>query len=274
MRRWTTLIALFSLGAGYVGAAQAEYIFSAPPRETQKKGEYFYQPIAEFLTRATGEKFVYEYPVSWPTYAKKMKTNHYDLIFDGPHFVSWRIENIQHKALVKLPQQHVWTVIAGKDNVQVNKLDDLEARRFCGPASPNFGTLTFYTHFTNPVREPVHTITKGWRNGYDGVLDGKCQAAVLPKTNHEVFDPAKQFTKVIHVHEPFPNQGFTAGPGMSPELKQRVKAALLSPDGQQAMSRLRDRFTKGKELVAAEDSEFDGVNIVLDRAIGFGIYAY
>ena len=274
MRKWTTLIALVGLGVGYVGAAQADFVFSAPPRETQKKGEYFYQPIAEFLTKATGETFVYEYPVSWPTYAKKMKTNHYDLIFDGPHFVSWRIENIQHKALVKLPQQHIWTVIAAKDNIQVNELKDLEARRVCGPASPNFGTLTLFTHFTNPVREPVHTITKGWRNGYDAVLDGKCQAAVLPKTNHEVYDPAKQFTKVIHVHDAFPNQGFTAGPGMSPQLKQKVKAALLSAEGQQAMSRLRDRFTKGKELVAAEDSEFDGVNVVLDRAIGFGIYAY
>jgi hypothetical protein len=40
------------------------------------------------------------------------------------------------------------------------------------------------------------------------------------------------------------------------------------------MGRLRDRFTNGAELVAADDAEFADVSRVLDRAIGFGIYAY
>lgn len=274
MRR-TKIAAVFTALTLWAPAAVlADFTFSAPPRESEEKGHHYYQPIAEYLTRATGEKFVYEYAPSWATYAKKMKTGQYDLVFDGPHFVSWRIENIQHQVLVKLPQQHIWRVVARKDDPTVNSIEDLEAKKVCGPASPNFGTLTMFSHFTNPVREPVHIITKGWKDGYNGVLDDKCQATVLPKTNHEKYDPNGSQTKVVHQHDPYPNQAFTAGPQMSDELKERVRQALLSPEGQQAMTRLRERYAGGRDLISANDAEYAEVNRVLDRAVGFGIFAY
>jgi ABC-type phosphate/phosphonate transport system substrate-binding protein len=255
-------------------AHAAEYVFSAPPRETPERAQAIYAPIAEFLTQATGETFRYEFPPSWPTYAKQMKTGQYDLVFDGPHFVSWRIDNIQYDALVKLPQPHVWTIIARADDPLVNNLQDLEAKKICAPASPNFGTLTWLSSYSNPVREPVHVITKSWRNGFDGVMSGKCFAAVLPKTNRQKFDPEGRLTKVVHTYEPHPNQAFTAGPQMSENLKRRVQQALLSPEGQAAMGRLRERFTNGAELISADNAEYAGVSRVLDRAVGFGVFAY
>lgn len=254
--------------------ASADYLFSAPPRETPAQARKYYQPIADFLTKATGEKFVYDLPVSWPTYAKNMKTGAYDLVFDGPHFVSWRIDNIQHTALVKLPQPHEWRIIARKNDPTVNDISDLEAKRVCGPASPNFGTLIMMSHFNNPVREPVHIITKGWKDGYNAMLAGKCQATVLPKTNHVQYDPQGEQTKLVYQQKPYPNQAFTAGPRMSPDLKERVRQALLSPAGQQAMALLRERYAGGKELINAQDTEYAGVGAVLDRAVGFGIFAY
>lgn len=274
MRTYAKIAAIFAAVFLFPVTAPADYLFSAPPRETKDKGLYYYGPIAEFLTRATGERFTYEYAPSWATYTKNMKTGRYDLVFDGPHFVSWRIENIQHTALVKLPQPHEWRIIARKDDPTVNKLQDLEAKKVCGPASPNFGTLTMFSHFTNPVREPVHIITKGWKDGYDALLAGKCQATVLPKTNHTQYDPSAQRTKVVHQHPAFPNQAFTAGPRMSAELKEKVRQALLSPAGQQATARLRERYAAGKDLVEADDAEYAGVSDVLDRAVGFGIFAY
>lgn len=274
MRTHAKIAAVLAVALVLPATALADYLFSAPPRETEEKGVYYYGPVAEFLTQATGERFVYEYAPSWATYAKNMKTGQYDLVFDGPHFVSWRIENIQHTALVKLPQPHEWRVIARTDDPTVNDLKDLEAKKVCGPASPNFGTLTMFSHFTNPVREPVHVITKGWKDGYNALLAGKCQATVLPRTNHAQYDPSGQKTKVIHQHPAFPNQAFTAGPRMSAELKEKVRQALLSPAGQQAMARLRERYAAGKDLVEANDAEYAGVSSVLDRAVGFGIFAY
>ncbi|HEY9051906.1 MAG TPA: PhnD/SsuA/transferrin family substrate-binding protein, partial [Gammaproteobacteria bacterium] len=84
----------------------ADYVFTAPPRESEESGIEIYQPIATFLTKVTGEKFVYRYPANWADYGRDMQNNVYDMAFDGPHFVSWRIKNINHDAIVKLPQLH------------------------------------------------------------------------------------------------------------------------------------------------------------------------
>ena len=250
-------------------SASAEYIFTAPPRESEQRGIEIYKPIADFLTKATGEEFVYKYPGNWAEYSRGMRNEEYDLAFDGPHFVSWRIKHIEHDAVAKLPQLHIWRVIVRSDNKDVETLDDLVGKKICAPKSPNFGMLTMMSHYPNPDREPVHVITKGWKDGFNGVVQGKCVAAVLPKTNHRKFDPELSKTRAIHTHLPYPNQAFTAGPSLSPELKTRVIDSLLSDDGQQALMKLRERFTKGDKLVSVDNEEYEGISMVLKRAGNF-----
>lgn len=253
----------------YPLSAFSEYIFTAPPRESVEKGTEIYKPIADYLTKTTGENFIYRHPESWSNYSKGMQNNEFDMAFDGPHFVSWRIKNINHDTIVKLPQLHIWRVVARSDNSQVNTMDDLVNKKVCAPKSPNFGMLTMMSHYSNPDKQPIHVITKGWKDGFNGVIQGKCEAAVLPKTNHKKFDPQLAKTKSIHTHLPYPNQAFTAGPNMPPDFKNQVQTALLSDEGQEALSKLRDRFTQGAKLVSAENEEYEGISIVLKRAHNF-----
>ena len=247
----------------------ADYLFTAPPRESQEKGVEIYEPIADFLTKKTGERIIYRHPGSWEEYSRGMQSGEYDLAFDGPHFVSWRIKNIDHNVIVKLPQLHIWRVIARSDNNAVNSMDDLVGRKVCAPKSPNFGMLTMMSHFSNPDKQPVHVITKGWKDGFNGVVQGKCEATVLPKTNHKKFDSGLTKTKAVHTHLPYPNQAFTAGPRIDSTLRSKIKKAMLSKDGQMALSKLRDRFTHGAQLVAAENEEYEGISLVLKRASNF-----
>ena len=275
MSKWSPFKALLLLSLFLVpAAAMAEYVFTAPPRETPEAGERIYRPIADFLTQATGEVFVYRHPQGWANYTKQMQGGAYDLIFDGSHFVSWRTENADHIALAKLPQLMVWTIVASRSDPFTDKLSKLKGRKVCAPSSPNLGMLTLFSNFPNPVREPVQIRTLSWRDGFDAVVAGKCYAAVLPETNLKMFDPNGQYTKVLKRYDPMPNQAFTGGPRLSPQLKQRVRAALLSPEGQEATKGLRNRFAKGKSLVAATNEEYRGVSVVLNNALGWGIYAY
>ena len=253
----------------YPVCALSVFVFTAPPRENEERANEIYKPIADYLTTATGKKFVYRYPDSWTAYSKGMQNNEYDLAFDGPHFVSWRIKHMNHDAVAKLPQLHIWRVIVNNDNDDIQSLDDLIGKKVCAPKSPNFGMLTMMSHYPNPDKEPIHVITKGWKDGYDGVLKGKCVATVLPKTNHKKFDPKLTNSRAIHTHLPYPNQAFTAGPNMSPKMKEKVIDSLLSDEGQVALAKLRERFTRGDKLVSVENEEYEGISMVLKRAGNF-----
>ncbi len=157
--------------------ADEEYIFSAPPRETGESESDVYQPIAEYLSKATGKKIIYQASNNWLSYQDKMRKGAYDLVFDGPHFVSWRMARLQHAPLVKLAGDLAFVVIVRKDNDRINDLTSLAGRSVCGLAPPNLATLTFYNQFSNPVRQPLITERQSFAQAYQGVIEGKCVAA-------------------------------------------------------------------------------------------------
>ena len=259
-----TVLAL--LGSQVVFGA---YVFTAPPRETTQDGYKVYEPIAEFLTRATGEQFVYKHQNTWDEYVRGMRSEQYDLVFDGPHFVDWRIHNIEHRTIVKIPHLLQWRVITRKGDTSITKLEDLAGKKACAPGSPNFGMLNLFSHFKDPEKQPIHVEVKGWNNVYDSVKEGKCVAGVLPKKNHQIYDKDEKYTKSIHTHLPYPNQAITAGKRISKELREKIRKALLSNDGHEAMTHLRKRYTGGTKLVSAVEEEYDSIHSLLIKTKSF-----
>lgn len=245
------------------------YVFTAPPRETAEDGYKVYQPIAEFLTKATGEQFLYKQQNTWDEYVRDMRGEKYDLVFDGPHFVDWRIHNIDHRTIVKIPHLLQWRVIARKDDTSITKLEDLVGKKTCAPGSPNFGMLNLFNHFKDENKQPVHVQVKGWNNVYDGVKNGDCVAGVLPKKNHQIYDKDGAYTKSIHTHLPYPNQAITASKRISDGLRLKIRSALLSGDGHKALENLRKRYTGGTKLVSAVEEEYDSIHSLLIKAKSF-----
>jgi len=139
-----------------------------------------YGPIADFLSAKTGHTFTYKHPDNWLSYMKEMRMGEYDLAFDGPHFVSWRIAALQHTPLVRLPGKLEFVVISRKDNAKVTKIQDLAGKPICGHAPPNLATLTMQDQFQNPSRQPRIEVVRGFKNVYNAMVAGKCEAAVIP----------------------------------------------------------------------------------------------
>ncbi|VAW51565.1 hypothetical protein MNBD_GAMMA06-320 [hydrothermal vent metagenome] len=245
------------------------YVFTAPPRETAKMGHKVYTSIAVFLTASTGYRFEYRQQNTWKEYVKGMHNEKYDLVFDGPHFVDWRIKNIGHRALIKIPHLLQWRVIVRSDNTSVSKLEDLEGKKICAPGSPNFGMLNLFNHFKDVDKQPAHVRVKGWDNVYNSVKNGDCVAGILPKKNHKMYDKAEVYTRVLHTHLPYPNQAFTVSKKISEDLGDSIRVALLSDDGQKALENLRKRYTGGSKLVSAEDEEYDSIYMLLMKFKGF-----
>lgn len=242
----------------------AEFVFSTPPRAAYGEEVAIYQPLVEYLSRVTGQKFRYRYSDNWLSYSKGMTSGGYDLVFDGPAFTGWRVDKMSHTPLIKLPEDLVFVVIARKDNHQVNELRHLAGRKVCAHAPPNLGTLTLLTQFNNPARQPSLIEVQGWDAAYQAVADGKCAGTVLPLKSLEKND--KGLVKVLYKHRPLPNQAFSAGPRIPAQMQARIKHALLSEEGRAVTAKLRAAHA-GKNFIPATSGEYAGLGTLLKDSL-------
>ncbi|MBI3575135.1 MAG: PhnD/SsuA/transferrin family substrate-binding protein [Gammaproteobacteria bacterium] len=116
-------------GAPAVGADTEILTFGAPPREAYEIGREIYQPVVEYLSRVTGKRVVYRQPGNWLTYQTEMLKGGYDLVFDGPHFNSWRVSNLRHTVLAKFADEHSFAVIVRKDNAAIHDVKQLAGKK-------------------------------------------------------------------------------------------------------------------------------------------------
>ena len=195
-----------------------------------------------------------------------MRSEQYDLVFDGPHFVDWRVHNINHHVLVKIPHLLQWRIITQKNNASINTIEDLVGKKTCAPGSPNFGMLNLFSHFKDKHKQPEHVQVKGWNNVYESVKNGSCVAGILPKKNHQMYDKKGIYTRAIHTHLPYPNQAITASQRIPEALREIIRTSLLSTEGHEALENLRARYTGGTKLVYAENEEYDSLHSLLIKA--------
>lgn len=253
----------------FVTTAFAEtMVFTAPPRESIEKGIKTYGPIADYLSKVLNKQIEYRHPGNWLSYSADMRKGKYDMVFDGPHFVSWRITRLDHTPLVKIPGGFIFRFVADKANGKVSKVDDLVGKKVCGHAPPNQGTLRLYNQFKNPMRLPILVTQKGWRNIYDAMLRGKCDVAILPDKIYKKVDPKNDQSKVLFTSNPVPGQAITASPKFNRADIAKMRKALLSKEGMAATKNLRKRFAS-PTLSAANKLEYNGIHELLADSHGF-----
>lgn len=247
----------------------SEYIFSAAPRENVEEGTRIYGPIAEYLSRVTGKKIVYRHPGTWGVYQGAMQHGEYDLVFDGPHFNGWRVSKIHHNMLVKVPGEHVFVALVRKDNIRIQDIKQLAGYSVCAHPPPNLGTLTLLDQFTNPARQPIILPTEGWKNIYDGLVAGKCAAAVVPLAKLEQFEKNGVKTRIVYRAKTLPDNAFSAGPRLSTEDQAKIVQALLSPEGMNATAALRQKYAAGQAFVQATNQEYASLATFLRDEWGY-----
>lgn len=249
-------------------AASADLVLSAPPRETPEAGQKIYGPLADYLSQATGEKVVYRYPDNWGVYQALMSKGEYDLVFDGPHFVSWRIAHQRHVPLAALDGRLEFVVIARAGDAHVHALADLVGKPVCGHAPPNLATLTLFDQFANPARQPRLIETQGFDKAYHGLISGKCAATVLPLESYRKLETDSGRTRVLLQSRAYPNQALTAGPRVSEPVRARIVQALLSEQGRASADRIAASLG-GRGFVAVEASDYQDLGGLLRSFWGF-----
>jgi ABC-type phosphate/phosphonate transport system substrate-binding protein len=256
------------LGLLALAPARADLIFTSAPRDSLEKEEAVYKPIVDLLTRVTGQPVRFQYGDNFLVYQSEMRKGTYDIVFDGPAFVGWRMAKLQHVPLVKFPGNLVFVVAVKKDQARINSLKDMAGRTLCAFPPPNLATLTVQIEFDNPARQPLVLESESFPESYKKMVDGKCVGAVLQKKLFEDLDKEKQAGKVIFTSKPLPNQAFSAGPKVTPEMRERIVKALLSPEGAAATEKLRAVF-KVQSLAPATVEEYQGLGALLRDIWGF-----
>jgi ABC-type phosphate/phosphonate transport system substrate-binding protein len=261
---------LEGVARGLPTGADNVLVFSAPPRETEDEALRTYQPIAEYLSRIIGRTIVYRYSKDWLTYQTEMQRGSYDLVFDGPHFNSWRISHLRHSALVKVAGEHAFAVVVHKDNKRFTELKQLAGQKVCGMNPPNLGTLSVLEQFDNPARQPLIINSVGWTKAYEGVaFEKKCTAAIVPMANLKKFSNSDNVVRVLYTTKALPNQAFSAGPRIASQDQALIAAALLSRDGSPAIARLVSAYGADKGLAYASKEEYAGLDAYLKDSWGY-----
>lgn len=242
-------------------------VFTSPPRETREEGQKIYGPIAEYLSKAVGKKVVYRHPGTWGAYRSEMLKGNYDIVFDGPHFNSYRAEKLSHNVLAKLPGRHEFVIIVNK-NEKFTTVSQMGGRTFCTQAPPNLGALILLSQFDNPVRQPSVLPTEGWDKIYEGVVSGRCTGGILPMAILKKLDK-NEAVKVVHKTAAMPNQAFSASPRLSLEEQAKVAAALTAPEAEGPTEKLRTAFKVNEKLLAANNAEYSGIAEYLRSEWGY-----
>lgn len=250
----------------------ADLILTAPPREKPDAGEKLYSPLAAHLSKLLKKEVKYVHPGNWLNYQRDMRADKYDIIFDGPHFISWRMTHLGHEVLVKLPGTLEFYLVAAKDNDNVNKPTDLVARHLCGISPPNLSTLTVISTFPNPVRQPVLKGIKGGMGAvYKSFKKGDCEAAVLRTTYYKkkLKPEDRAVIKIIHKSPALPNQGISASRRLSARDRELIIQSLTFGDGVNISQPIVKRFAgkKAKSFITAKTDEYQGHNQLLEGVI-------
>lgn len=266
------ILGLFAVSF-YTSAFAEGLILTSPPRETPDKGKAQYGPIADYLTKLLGVPVTYEHPGNWLNYQREMRNDKYDIVFDGPHFIAWRIAHLGHEAIVKLPGKLQFILVTGKDNDKYNHPDTLIGKQICGISPPNLSTLSILDYYRNPVRQPV---IKGIKGGMGKVFKSYaagnkgCDAAVLRTAfySKKLKPEQRDSLKILYTSKAMPNQGISVSKRLSTELKNKIRNGLTVGAGVDSTKGTLKRFGgKAKSFIPAAPGEYDGYNMLLEGVI-------
>jgi len=258
----------FLLGLFIWSSAQADLVLTAPPRESAVDGKKQYGPLAIRLSKVLGMKVSYKQPKSWQFYQRDMRADKYDIVFDGPHFMSWRMRKFHHIPVAKLPGNLEFIVIAKADDREINKLKDVQNVKLCAISPPNLSTLTIMEQFGPVAQLRLKTVKGGMKGVIKAFMAGKCRAAILRDKFYQdkVSKTVRSATKVIFTSNPLPNQGVTVSSRVGKSMRIKISEDLTRINS--GTTALLKRFSpRSNKMLPVNSSEYEPYHRLLSEVL-------
>ena len=247
-------------------------ILTSPPRESVQAGEQLYGPLAKYLSDITGMEIVYKHPGNWLKYQRDMRRNMFDVVFDGPHFASWRIKYFNHAPLAKLPGTLKFYLVARAQDEGITKPLDLAAKKVCVIPPPNLSSLVLLSRTDGPAREPVLEAAKGdMKTVYEDLMNGQCEAAMLRSSFYDkkLDEQHRSQLKIIYTSPELPNQVVTVSDRIPSSQYEKISKSLTQGEGVLITQDIVKRFSgnQAKSFITVKNGEYNDYSELLESVI-------
>lgn len=246
--------------------AKEEIVFATAPTQPEAETRKLYTPLLQHLSEFTGKKFVLKTAKNFVEYSNKMRAGEYDMIFDGPHFVGWRMERMGHVPLARFPGE-IRIVVAGHTDSAYQSIEELAGVRVCAFPSPNMLSMAFLQYFPNPVRQPALIRAQGFKGLNSCLREEKGEVAVLRDKLWAKMDQ-EGLRLVAAPKRGYPERTFSISKEIEAALRSQIAEALVSQSGITAGEVLLKRFKRDK-FIKADPKEYAGLGALLNPVWGF-----
>jgi len=269
--RLIVLLFSFMFVGNAVAAKSKALFFGTPPTQSYEVTKKNYQPLADYLSKKIGTKIIVKPAKTFHEYTRQMKKGYYDIILDGPHFIKYRIEKMEHVVLVKQPGKLKFAIIVNSKS-KIKNYKELMNQRVCAPATPHLGTLTFLDLYPNPVRQPLLIPVQSFKHAIACIKSGKSIAAVVRDKFWFKKVKNKKDLKVLYITKnDMPARGLSVNKvTVKYATQKKIILALTSGKAKKIIKKALSTIG-GTKFVKAKQAEYANLNELLSMVWGFHI---
>jgi phosphonate transport system substrate-binding protein len=249
--------------------ASAEIRFGTVPRLTAPELQAMYSPLADYLSKETGEKVSIVIPKDFQAFKDAAKAGQMDSAFANPLLYVQIKEKANIEPLALSSEGKSGTrlrgiIIVRKDS-GIEKIQDLKGKKFVfmekdSPAGYLFQLLLLNkAGFDTKKDITVLPFAKRHDKVAQAVFDKTADAGGIREDELEKVKDKVDISqlRIVGYTDYFPNWPFFAGPHVKPETAARIKAALLKlkPNDPKNEAILKSARLTG--FVPVSDREYD-----------------
>lgn len=250
------LYSLILMGLLLSSAQAASYNLVVQPILDPQRTIEFYQPLAKYLSKNTGQEIKVIAAVNFPAYWETMKKGKdYDIIMDAAHFTDFRRERLGYRVLAKVPDTVSYSLVTHEESLVLDP-EELIGKKVATMSSPGLGGIRLNELFPNPLRQPIVIETANSLAAVDLVKKGDAEAAIIPTP---LLNTLEGLNTVITT-EPVPHVGFSVGPKVSKQARDAIQKALINADksdeGKAMLEAIRfPRFVSASDKIYVGNAE-------------------
>ena len=261
---------LLFFGLCSLGSHSEELSFGVVPQQAATALATSWIPLLSEISKRSGVNIVFRTAPDIPTFEERLKKGEYDLAYMNPyHYVVFHQAPGYGAFAQEKGRQLVGIVVVRKDST-ASSLKDLAGQKVAFPAPAAFAASIlprgeFSRHQIDINAYYVASLDSVYRGVVQGAFAG---GGGIQRTLESMAPDIAGSLRVIATTPKYTPHAFAAHPRVTPETLNKIRAAMLSMEGDEEGRRLLAPLSF-KGIVAGEDKNWDQIReLKLDLPVG------